>query len=316
MTNTKITTKNFLDNKELREQTIARVEVLDKVKQLFLIPEFECMTIKQVADYFETELETIQWQYKNNKDEFDEDGVTIKSPSKFTSCSQTTTRKMVQKRTFLEITLDNDTIIAIPNCGVKCFPKRAILRMGMLLRDSKVAKEVRTQLLNTFEHTTEEQRTAEIDEEQRFLDRIWKAWGSKDIDEVMKASAALDGYRRRYIAEIEHHNAELTQTIDDSKPKVEFYDVVAEKGRNLSVSEFAKIIYGEIDDEMGRNILYKWLRDNGYIRHNNEPYQKYVKAGYFIGKWRSVEINGAIKPKPRLLITPKGQQYLLTKLKT
>lgn len=31
--------------------------------------------------------------------------------------------------------------------GVGLFPKRAILRVGMLLRDSAVAKEVRTQLL-------------------------------------------------------------------------------------------------------------------------------------------------------------------------
>lgn len=213
MTNTKITAESFLDSKELREQTMARVEVLDKVKQLFLIPELECMTVKQLADYFEVEFETIKWQYKNNRDEFDEDGVHTKKPydMKSLSGSQTPTLKMAQRRGFLEITLDDNTVVAIPNCGVKCFPKRAILRMGMLLRDSVIAKEVRTQLLNTFEHATEEQRTYEINKERKLRDDIWDAWGADNIDEVMKASAALDGYRKRYIAALEQKNADLSK---------------------------------------------------------------------------------------------------------
>lgn len=213
MTNTKITSESFLDNKELREQAMARVEVLDKVKQLFLIPELECMTVKQVADYFEVGTEVIQWQYKNNKDEFDEDDTCKKSLSDFknSSCSQTTTRTTKAPGGGLIIILADNTEIKIPNCGVKCFPKRAILRMGMLLRDSVIAKEVRTQLLNTFEHATVEQRTYEIDKERKLRDDIWDAWGADDIDEVMKASAALDGYRKRYIAALEKQNADLTK---------------------------------------------------------------------------------------------------------
>lgn len=42
-----------------------------------------------------------------------------------------------------------DTEVLINNRGIRCFSKRAILRIGMLLRDSEVAKEVRTQLLAT-----------------------------------------------------------------------------------------------------------------------------------------------------------------------
>lgn len=138
MTNTKITAESFLDSKELREEAMSRIEVLDKVKQLVLIPELECMTVKQVADYYEVEVETVQWQYKNNKDELDKDGVNVRKVSDFKSlsCSLTTNLKMASRRGLLELTLPEGTIVTIPNCGVKCFPKRAILRMGMLLRDS------------------------------------------------------------------------------------------------------------------------------------------------------------------------------------
>lgn len=83
--------------------------------------------------------------------------------------------------------------------------------MGMLLQGSRVSQEVRTQLLNTFEHATEEQRTYEIDKERKLRDDIWDAWGADNIDEVMKASAALDGYRKRYITALEKQNADLAK---------------------------------------------------------------------------------------------------------
>lgn len=44
--------------------------------------------------------------------------------------------------------LKNNETIEVPNRGIRIFPCRAILRIGMLLRDSDVAKEVRTQLFN------------------------------------------------------------------------------------------------------------------------------------------------------------------------
>ncbi|PDY07989.1 hypothetical protein COM83_33620, partial [Bacillus cereus] len=55
------------------------------------------------------------------------------------------------------------------------FPKRAILRVGMLLRDSEVAKEVRNQLLNIEEHTATEVKTYEIDYEQQLHLKLGQA---------------------------------------------------------------------------------------------------------------------------------------------
>lgn len=211
MTNTKITAESFLDNKKLREQTMERIEILDKVKQLFLIPELECMTVKQVADYFEVELETIQWQYKNNKDEFDEDGVSVKKLTDFKSlgCSLTTSLKMATGRGFLELSFSDGTVVVVPNGGIKCFPKRAVLRMGMLLRDSRVAKEIRTQLLNTFERATVEQRTQTLDEEEYILLDMMRAYKKHDITGVLAAANKQDEMNKRYINSLRQENTNL-----------------------------------------------------------------------------------------------------------
>lgn len=50
---------NIVENKELREKVSGRVEVLDKVKELLLLPQLEMMTAKQVADYYEVDIEAI-----------------------------------------------------------------------------------------------------------------------------------------------------------------------------------------------------------------------------------------------------------------
>ncbi len=211
MEDVKITVESFLDSRELREQAIGRIEVLEKVKQLFLIPELECMTVNQVADYFEVDAATIKKQYQRNQDEFDSDGTCLKMPYdfKFTKETLCPFRKIEQLRTALIVTLDDNTELIIPNRGIRCFPKRAILRMGMLLRDSPIAKEIRTQLLNVFEHSTPEQRTSSINEEEILVGNIVRAALKSDMTTTITSLTEYIGYKNRYIAKIEEHNKAL-----------------------------------------------------------------------------------------------------------
>ena len=158
------TENEILESKELREELLSRVEVLDKVKTLFLLPKLEMMTTQQVADYYVVDVESVKKCYARNKLEFASDGAkkytakTIIERSGHFVPSVTT-------QTYKEFQLDENTVLRIPNPGVVLFPKRAVLRMGMLLRDSEIAKEVRTQLLNTFEEATPEQRTIQMSTE-------------------------------------------------------------------------------------------------------------------------------------------------------
>lgn len=109
--------------------------------------------------------------------------------------------------------------------------------------------------------------------------------------------------------------SDLNQEIEEAKPKVEFYDTVANTKELLSVSQYCKEIYDTDKIQIGRNRMYKWLRDQKYLRYNNEPYQQWVNAGYFVVKQVWVKINGTPEPKPQTFLTGKGQQYILAKLK-
>lgn len=207
----------FLGSKELRDKCIERIELLDKVKQILLLPELECLTTKQLAEYFEVGYEAIRAQYKRNKKEFDEDGVAIRPLDDFKNLNRSgrTVKNMVQQNGKLVIMLTDDTELIIPNRGTICFPKRAILRMGMLLQGSRVSQEIRTQLLNAVENTTPEQRTSAIDEEISLTNAIGAAFATGNMMKFAEACMSLDAYRKRYITEMEQRNAKLTKKNKD-----------------------------------------------------------------------------------------------------
>ena len=49
----------IIENKTTREKLIERVDVLDKVKKVILLPYGDSMTRKQVAEYYEVSEDTI-----------------------------------------------------------------------------------------------------------------------------------------------------------------------------------------------------------------------------------------------------------------
>lgn len=204
---------NMVDNKEERQKYIDRVEVLEKVKKLFLIPQLDMMTARQIADFYEVDMHTVQICYQRNKKEIDSDGTIVKNPLDFAKISKCTGCDFRQQAAVHILEFDGVQIV-IPNRGVRCFSKRAVLRFGMLLRDSKVAQEVRTQLLNVVEHTESENPqalTAEIDNEQELLMEVARTFSSGDMMKFAEATMKLNAYKDRHIKAVEEKNAELTE---------------------------------------------------------------------------------------------------------
>lgn len=205
----------MVENKYLREQYISRVEVLDKVKALFLIPQLDMVTARQIADFYEVDTNTIKLCYQRNKKEIDLDGTVVKIPQDFGKISigtNCTFRKDGVVNILEYAAEDNKIQVVIPNRGVRCFSKRAVLRFGMLLRDSKIAQEVRTQLLNIVEHTDVENLTVEIDNELKLLeDAIGAAFSSGDIMKFAEATMKLNAYKDRHIKAANEKIHELTE---------------------------------------------------------------------------------------------------------
>ena len=220
MENIKFHEETLVESREAREEYRERTEVLDKVKHLFLIPGMECLTTGQVAEFYEVKQIAIRAMLNDHRDEFESDGVCKKALADFREANksldvtlshdQTNPVEITQKRGYVVLSYGDNTL-SIPNAGIVVFPKRAVLRAGMLLRDSKVAKEVRTQLLNVFEKATVDQRVDDIETEQELLMGIAKAFSSGEVGQLMQASQALDVFRKRHIEALEQQKAILQE---------------------------------------------------------------------------------------------------------
>lgn len=206
------TTQNELMTREMGDSLAARTDVLEKVKHLCLLPGIEMMTSKQVAEYFEVDLSVVKMTYANNKDEIDGDGTVMCKLADFES-KNFLPSKNGRRGTTLFRSEDGTVTIEIPNRGVRCFSARAILRIAMLLRDSEVAKEVRTQLLNVVEKVEPEQRVVEIDNELDLGRAIGDAYSKGDMNALLSACMSYNTYLNRHIDALESENDLLAQGI-------------------------------------------------------------------------------------------------------
>lgn len=89
--------------------------------------------------------------------------------------------------------------------------------------------------------------------------------------EMMVLDAKVSEWKTRKIEQ-------LQKQLADAQPKIAFYDAVTGSKDTIDIGEAAKVI---AIPGLGRNKLFDVLRNKGILMLNNQPYQKYVDAGYF-----------------------------------
>ncbi|PEE01237.1 hypothetical protein CON78_07675 [Bacillus toyonensis] len=143
-------TNEVISPKDKRDSLVDKVEVLSEIKELLLPPEFEMATLQQVADFYNVSKGMITKLLKSHEDELVSDGYTLMTGNKISSFFQEKKR-----RGSYTVKSINGKKYTYSNHEIGLFPKRAILRVGMLLCDSEVAKKVRAQLVNTEKSATQ-----------------------------------------------------------------------------------------------------------------------------------------------------------------
>ena len=91
--------------------------------------------------------------------------------------------------------------------------------------------------------------------------------------------------------------------IEEMKPKVEFFDAVADSKTAISMNEVAKVLNIK---GYGRNKLFEYLRDNKVLDRWNVPYQKYVDNGWFRVIEQHYQKNGEPIVTTKTLVYQKG----------
>lgn len=119
----------LLESKSLRNSVLDRTDVLDRVKALSLLPDGMHVTTAMVAAYFEVGIKAIESLVLDHRQELEASGYRVLSGAELTS--------------FKEV-----SGIQSHSRALALYPRRAVLNVAMLLRDSEVARQARVYLLD------------------------------------------------------------------------------------------------------------------------------------------------------------------------
>ena len=106
----------------------------------------------------------------------------------------------------------------------------------------------------------------------------------------------------------------LNERIRHDEPLVEFANQVSNTDNLIDKNAMAKLAVEE-DIPIGRNRLFRWLRENEILMSGNLPYQKYIDRGYFAVKESVFEMDSMCRTYQQTFVTGKGQQYIIGRLK-
>ncbi len=156
------------------------------------------------------------------------------------------------------------------------YTKKQALMIGARLDSSNIIK-----LVNKLEQTTQNFQIPQ------------------SFSEALRLAADLDEQNKKLECKLEEKD-KVILAVADLNIKV----------GEVSFSNFAKNLAIE---NMGRNNIIKFCKARGYLMDNLEPYQPYVKRGYFVRKPSKEKING--KVRYTTFLTPRGTVWLTKNIK-
>lgn len=106
-------------------------------------------------------------------------------------------------------------------------------------------------------------------------------------------------------------NERLLTQAKENQPKIEAFNELMSSSDSLDFLTFSKII------KIGRNTLFKKLRELKILRQDNTPYQTYIDRGYFKVIESTYRYNESkeVKINYKTIIFSKGQDFIIKLLK-
>lgn len=259
------------DARAERDALTSHVAVLDKVGVLATLPDDVHATTPMVAEFYGVDVDTVRKAVLRNREELDGDGYLVLKPSEV---------KDMLSLTPADLKLPNGT------SQVALYPRRAVLRIGMLLRDSDVARRVRDYLLA--------------------VEQVARDSGEDQI--IERALHILKGRNEALTAE----NKALHSRIEKDAPLVAKAEAHTANAKAINRQTFAREVqqWGVKQDvSILQEQVYELLRRKGMLidghrSDRNHATSRAVKSGW---AWTQKDVTEDGHPTAVTLINPRGQ---------
>ncbi|MFJ3969827.1 hypothetical protein ACIPYR_16975 [Streptomyces parvus] len=132
----------LLESRTLRGEQMGRVDVLDKVKSLVMLPDGIHVRTEDVARYFEVSTGAVRRLTDRHQKELTENGLRVLRGAELRSFQSDMVSLWVR-----------DGVESYPQAAtqLRLYTRRTVLNIALLLRDSDIARCVRTYLLDAEE---------------------------------------------------------------------------------------------------------------------------------------------------------------------
>ena len=108
---------------------------------------------------------------------------------------------------------------------------------------------------------------------------------------------------------------EASQQLEIAAPKTDFYDKFVSSDETMSIADFCKTISCQLNKPIGRNRLFKILREFKALTAKNEATQHMVERGLMVNKITLyIDLDEIQHSEIQPRITPKGFEYILNRL--
>ena len=121
----------LVESKTFRDEYVEKFDVLDKIKVIPYLTDDLVVSVSQVAEFYEVSPKAISTVIDRNRSELEDDGIVVLKGEEL--------RKFKENLTLLH---GEDELIDKRTPSLTLLTKRAMLRIGMLLTTSDVAKKL------------------------------------------------------------------------------------------------------------------------------------------------------------------------------
>ena len=88
------------------------------------------------------------------------------------------------------------------------------------------------------------------------------------------------------------------------EPKAMAFDTFMDGSNLQTMNDVAKCL------GIGRNKLFKFLREHKIMRANNTPYQEYIDRGYFEVKEKPIQMGDSVINYAQTYVAARGVDYI------
>lgn len=265
---------------------MGKIQVLEKEIEIKEYRGVRVVTVWDIAELHDKEVKAINQQFKRNFSRFEENKDYFQIEKEKFSESISVTQKFIP---------NNVKYVAL-------FTERGYLKLSKTFNDD-ISWKVQDILVDSY---------------FKLKEIVNNFRTPKNYIEALEFLIESEKEKEQLKIQNKEHQKALKQKdnrIEEMLPKEDYYDRVIDIKESVGIGKVAKTI-NFVDYEkkdIGRNKLFKILKENSILDSYNIPYQRYINSGYFEVKQSFNKHNGSLLYTT--LVTPKGINYIIKLLR-